>query len=60
MYGEMIYPYKIVVANLKATDKLRDRSVEGRTMLTWIFRKQSLKVWSIFNWLGIGPSGGLL
>jgi len=37
---------------------LGDFDVDGRTILKWILRKYYLMVWTWFNWLRKGTSGG--
>jgi hypothetical protein len=39
---------------------IKPENVDGRTILKWISRKSDVGVWTVFNWLGIGSSGGLL
>jgi hypothetical protein len=42
--------------NFKRTDHLVDLTVDGRVKSKWIFKKQSYRVWTGFNWIGIGPN----
>jgi hypothetical protein len=44
--------------NLRERDHLEDRGVDGRIILSWIFRKWDVGVWTGSNWLRIGTGGG--
>jgi len=46
--------------NLRERDHLGDPSVDGRIILTWIFRKWDVGVWTGSSWLRIGIGGGHL
>jgi hypothetical protein len=43
---------------LKEIDHLGDRSVDGKKLLTWIFRKWDVRVWIGSICLRIGTGGG--
>ena len=37
-YGERRSAYRVLVGNLREGDQLKDRGVDGRIILKWIFR----------------------
>ena len=39
---------------------LEDPGVDGRIILSWIFRKWDVRVWTGSGWLRIGTGGGHL
>jgi hypothetical protein len=43
--------------NLRETDRWRDRGVDGRIKLRWIFRKWDVGVWTGSIWLRIWTGG---
>ena len=43
-----------VVGNMKERDNLGDPSVDGRIILSWIFRKWDVEVWTGSRWLKMG------
>ena len=45
---------------LRARDHLGDPGVDGRIILSWIFRKSDVGVWTGSSWLRIGTGGGHL
>jgi hypothetical protein len=45
---------------LREIDHLGDASVDGRTILKWIFRKWELEVGTRSSWLRIRTGGGHL
>jgi len=47
-------------ACLKQRDHFRDQSMDGRTILRGILRKQGVCEWNKFIWLRIGSCDGLL
>jgi len=50
----------LVVVNLRERDHLGDPGVYGRIILSWIFRKWDVVVWTGLIWLRIGTVGGHL
>jgi hypothetical protein len=45
---------------LREGDRWGDPGVEGRLILSLIFRKRDVGVWTGSSWLGIGTGGGHL
>ena len=46
--------------NLKERDHLGDQGVDGRIILSWIFRKWDVGEWAGSTWIRIGAGGGHL
>ena len=46
--------------NLRERNDLGDPGVDGRIILTWIFRKWDVEAWTGLSWLRIGTGGGHL
>jgi len=46
--------------NMRERDHLEDPDVDGRIVLSWIFRKWDVRSWSGSIWLRIGIVGGHL
>jgi len=46
--------------NLKESDYLEDPDVDGRIILSWIFRKWDVRTWTGSICLGKGTDGGYL
>ena len=55
--GERRGIYRVLVGNLKERDRLGGLGVDGRIILSWIFRKWDLGVWTGSSWLRIGTGG---
>jgi hypothetical protein len=45
---------------LRERDRLEDPSIDGRIILSWIFRKWDVAAWTVFIWFRIGTGGGHL
>ena len=46
--------------NLRERDHLEEPGLEGRLILSWIFRKWDVGAWAGSSWLRIGTGGGHL
>jgi len=46
--------------DLREGNHLEDAGVDGRIILSWIFRKWDVGVWTESNWFRIGTGGGHL
>jgi len=46
--------------NLRESDHLEDSGVDGRIILSWMFRKWDLGIWTGLIWLRIGTGSGHL
>jgi hypothetical protein len=57
--GEGRDVYRVLVGNLRERDHGRDRGVERRIILRWIFRR-GMWVWAGLTWLRIEAGGGHL
>jgi hypothetical protein len=52
--------YRVLVGNLRERDYRGDKSVDGRIILRWIFRKSDVGVWVGLSWLRIETGDGQL
>jgi hypothetical protein len=52
--------YIVLGGNMRERDHLGDPGVDGRIILTSIFRKLGLEAWTGSSWLTIGRGGTLL
>jgi hypothetical protein len=43
--------------NLRERDHLVNLGIDGRIILTWIFRKSAGEAWTALKWLRIGTVG---
>jgi len=57
--GERRGVYRVLVRKPER-DQLKDPGVEGRIILSWIFRKWDGGAWTGFIWHRIGTGGGHL
>jgi len=46
--------------NLRERDHVKDPGVDGKKILSWIFRKWDVGTWTGSSWLRIGTGGGHL
>jgi len=56
--GERRVVYRVLVGKPEGKRPLGDPGVDGRIILSWIFRKLDVGVWSGSSWLRIGTVGG--
>jgi len=52
--------YRVLVRKPEGSNHLEDPGVDGRIILSWIFRKWDVGVWTESSWLRIGTDGGHL
>jgi hypothetical protein len=52
--------YKISVGKSERKNHFEDHGEDGRIILELILEKQNGKLWTGFNWLRTGTSGGLM
>ena len=52
--------YRVLVGNIRERHQLEDPGVDGRIILTWIYRKCVGRAWTGSSWLRIGTGGGHL
>jgi len=52
--------YRVWRGNLRERDHLGDRGIDGKIVLSWIFWKWDVGVWTGLIWLRIGTGGGHL
>jgi hypothetical protein len=58
--GEMRYAYRVLMGKPEEKRPLGRPGVDGRIILSWIFRKWKVGVWKGSSWFRIGTGGGLL
>ena len=58
--GEGRGVYRVWWGNLRVIDHLEDPGIDGRIILTWIFRKWDVGAWTGSSWLRIRSGGGHL
>jgi len=59
-YGEGRGVYRVLVGNSGERYQWGDPGVDGRIILTWIFKKCDVGVWIGSSWLRIRTGGGHL
>jgi hypothetical protein len=59
-YGERRGVYRVLVGNSEGKRPLVDPGVDGRIILSWIFRKWNVGVLTELSWLRIETGGGHL
>jgi hypothetical protein len=52
--------YRFWWVNVRERGHWRDTGVDGKIILSWIFRKGAVVVWTVSSWLRIGTCGGHL
>ena len=55
--GEGRGVYTVLVGNPEVKNQWEDPSADGRIILSWIFRKWDVGVWTGSSWLRIGTGG---
>jgi len=58
--GEKRVVYRVLVETARERDQLGDPGVDGRLILSCIFRNWYVGVWTGSSWLRIGTGGGYL
>jgi hypothetical protein len=60
--GERRGIYRVLVwwGNLREKDNLGKSGIDGKIILSWIFRKRGVEVWTGLCWLRIGTGSGHL
>ena len=58
--GERRDVYRVLVGKPEEKNHLEDPCINGRIILSWIFRKWNVEVWTGSSWLRIGTVGGHL
>jgi len=46
-----------LVGNLRERDHLENPGVDERIILSWVFEKRDVGLWTVSIWLGIGTGG---
>jgi len=55
--GERRGVHRILVGKPEGKSHLEDPGIEGRIILSWIFRKWNVRAWVGFIWFKVGTSG---
>jgi len=58
--GEGRGVYRVMVGKPEGKRPIEHQGVDGRIILSWIFRKWDVGEWTGLIWLRIGTGGGLL
>ena len=58
--GERRGVYRVLVEKHEGKRPLGDQDVDGRIILSWMFRKWDVGVWTGSSWHRIGTGGGHL
>ena len=58
--GERRGVCRVLVGKFEGKNHLEDPGVDGRIILSWIFRKWDVRAWTGSIWFRIGTGGGHL
>jgi hypothetical protein len=58
IYGGGERPYRVFWGNLKKREHLEDTGIDGRIILSYIFRKWDVEAWTGQSWLKIRTGDG--
>ena len=52
--------YRVLAVKSEGNNHSEDPDVDGRIILSWIFRKWDVRAWTVSIWLKTGTCGGHL